>query len=370
MVCDSARFSPLATNETRCGRSSQRGIEFVFNDAENRQDGSLANVPFPSGSVGVILDRFYGGGLDEDTYTVVSEVDGANVPLIDELTDRYVKVQEASAAPRRPRFASGGPDRTRRRTSRWLLQAPSSRLRASSTPPSSSSGDVVRPVRQVDAVDESRCGNQRPRNGDRQGDIQILRLVAAYVGAVAMSVFLQQSGFVPATLDVSRIGPVSPFATPSLLTLAIAIAAGFAGAVAIATSLPMSLAGVAVAAAIVPAAAVAGIGTVWSQLILVAGAVVMLLINIVVLNITAYLMLLAPGYRSSVITGVRENHPPILTLRSGAYAAIILLFVIVAFTDLGAYKHLVFQKQVNDEFQGLLASSEYSSLDLANVAME
>ncbi len=56
----------------------------------------------------------------------------------------------------------------------------------------------------------------------------------------------------PSTLDIGLVGQVSGFATPNLLTLVIviAIAAGFAGALALATDLPVSLAGVAVAAAI------------------------------------------------------------------------------------------------------------------------
>nr|WP_229380087.1 hypothetical protein [Haloterrigena salifodinae] len=56
----------------------------------------------------------------------------------------------------------------------------------------------------------------------------------------------------PSTLDIGLVGQVSGFATPNLLTLVIviAIAAGFAGALALATDLPVSRAGVAVAAAI------------------------------------------------------------------------------------------------------------------------
>lgn len=90
------------------------------------------------------------------------------------------------------------------------------------------------------------------------------RLVA-YVGGVATSVFLRRSGFVPATLEVGRIGQGAVFATPNLLTLAIVLSVGLAGALAHATDLPVSIAGVAVPAAIVPAGATVGVGTAWGD---------------------------------------------------------------------------------------------------------
>ncbi|MFW5919206.1 MAG: DUF389 domain-containing protein, partial [Halanaeroarchaeum sp.] len=79
---------------------------------------------------------------------------------------------------------------------------------------------------------------------------QVTGVLVACLGAVATSAFLRTSGFVPTALQIGRIGQVGAFVTPNLLSLAIAIAAGFAGALALATDLPVSIAGVAVAAAI------------------------------------------------------------------------------------------------------------------------
>jgi hypothetical protein len=92
---------------------------------------------------------------------------------------------------------------------------------------------------------------------------QLGGLLVASAGGVATSVFLRRSGFVPATLEVGRIGQGGVFATPNLLTLAIPVSAGIAGALAHAIDPPVSIAGVAVA--IVPAAAAAGVGTAWGD---------------------------------------------------------------------------------------------------------
>jgi uncharacterized hydrophobic protein (TIGR00271 family) len=352
---------------------SEMEVEFVFSDADGRRDGSLANVPVPAGAVDVILERLYDAGLDEDTYTVVSDVDRAKVPNVDELTDRYVE------GPRGERGSSNVEIRKRAEeltpdTATYVAFAIASAVVAVAGLLLDSAIVIVGAMVIAPFAGSTLSMSVGAVISDHEMVVdsatsQVVGLVVAYVGAVGMSVFLQRSGFVPATLDVGGIGQVSAFAVPSLLTLVIAIAAGFAGALAVATDLPVSLAGVAVAAAIVPAAAVAGIGTAWGQRLVVAGAVVLLLMNIVLLNITAYLTLLALGYRSAVIDSVRTSAG--VSVRSGAYAVIVLLFlVVVAFTAVGTYQHLVFEQEVNDEVQEVLAGPEYGSLELAKVTTE
>ncbi|MDF9744956.1 DUF389 domain-containing protein [Natrinema salsiterrestre] len=352
---------------------SEMDVQFVFVDADGRRDGRLANVPVPSGAVETVLERLYDAGLGEDTYTVVTDVDRANVPDVEEMTDRYVEGPKgergASHAEIRERAEDLTPD-----TATYLAFAIASAIVAVGGLLLDSAIVIVGAMVIAPFAGSTLSASVGAVISDREMVVdsatsQVAGLVVAYVGAIAMSVFLRRSGFVPPTLDIGRIGQVGAFVTPNLLTLVIAIFAGFAGALALATDLPVSLAGVAVAAAIVPAAAVAGIGTAWGEPIVIAGAVVLLLMNIVFINLTAYLTLIALGYRSSVIRNVRENAA--VSLRTGAYAVIVLLFlVVVAVTAVGTYQHLVFEQQVNDDVQAVLDDPEYGSLELAGVATE
>ncbi|MCU4974770.1 DUF389 domain-containing protein [Halobacteria archaeon AArc-m2/3/4] len=348
-------------------------VEFIFSDADSRRDGSLANVPVPAGAVDTVLERLYDAGLDEDTYTVVTEVDRATVPNAEELTDRYVEGPKGKRGASHAEIRDRAEDLTPE-TATYLAFAIASAIVAVGGLLLDSAIVIVGAMVIAPFAGSTLSASAGAVISDREMVVdsatsQAMGLVVAYLGAVAMSVFLRESGFVPSALDVGRVGQVGAFVTPNLLTLVIAIAAGFAGALALATDLPVSLAGVAVAAAIVPAAAVAGIGTVWGEPLVVAGAVVLLLMNIVFINLTAYLTLVALGYRSSVVRSVRENAD--ISLRSGAYALIVILFlVVVAVTAFGTYQHLVFEQQVNDEVQTVLEDPEYSSLDLATVETE
>ncbi|OYR41692.1 TIGR00341 family protein [Halorubrum sp. Ib24] len=352
---------------------SEMEVEFVFTDANGGREGSLAEIPVPSGAVGVVLDRLYEAGLDEDTYTVVTDVEEATVPNADELEDRYVEGPKGKrGAPNveiRARAEDLTPD-----TATYLAFAVASAVVAVGGLLLDSAIVIVGAMVIAPFAGSTLSASVGAVISDHEMVVdsatsQVTGLVVAYLGAVAMSVFLQRSGFVPSTLDVATIGQVGAFVTPNLLTFAIAVSAGFAGALAIATDLPVSIAGVAVAAAIVPAAAVAGIGTAWGQPLVVAGGTVLLLMNIVFINLTAYLTLVALGYRSSVIPAVRESAD--VSLRSGAYAVIVLLFVVVvAVTALGTYQHLVFEQEANDGVQTVLDGEEYSELELAGVATE
>ena len=356
-------------------RETLRGmdVDHLFTDADGRRDGSLASIPVPTGAVDAVLDRLYEAGLDEDTYTVVTEVDRAWVPNVEELTDRYVEGPKgdrgASHLEIRERAEDLEPD-----TATYLAFAVASAVVAVGGLLLDSAIVIVGAMVIAPFAGSTLSASVGAVISDREMIVdsatsQLLGLVVAYVGAVAMSAFLVRTGFVPAQLAIGQVEQVGGFVTPNLLTLAIAIAAGFAGALALATDLPVSIAGVAVAAAIVPAVGTAGIGTVWGQPIVVLGAVVLLLMNIVFINLTAYVALVSLGYRSSVLRDVREHAT--LSLRSGAFALLVVLFVVlVAVTAAGTYQHLVFERGVNRQVQDVLGDDAYDSLELAGVKTE
>jgi len=349
---------------------SEMDVEYLFSDADSHRDGAIAYIPAPTGAVDVILERLYDAGLDEDTYTVVTDVHHATVPGIDQLTETYVEG---------PKGAQGAPhaelreraDDLKPETSTYVAFAVLSAIVAVGGLLLNSAIVIVGAMVIAPFAGSTLSASVGAVISDREMVVdsatsQILGLIVAFAGAVLMSVFLQGTGFVPGTLVVSRIDQVSAFLTPNLLTLAIAIAAGLAGALALATDLPVSIAGVAVAAAIVPAAATAAIGVVWGQPLIVLGAVVLLLMNIVFINLAAYLALVSLGYRSSLVRSVREDFS--VSVRTGAYAVVLVVFVaVVAVTAVGTFQHLGFEQDVNRGVESVLDESTYDSLELVSV---
>jgi uncharacterized hydrophobic protein (TIGR00341 family) len=348
-------------------------VEFLFGDERSGRDGVIAYVPVPRGAVDAVLERIHDAGVPEDTYTVVTDAERATVPNTDVLTDRFVEGPEGESALSHPEIRERAEDlKPARRT--YVLFATLSAVVAvggllldsaviivgamviAPFAGSALSVSVGAVISDYDMVAES-------------VQSQLLGLAVAFAGAVGMSLLFKLTSFVPSTLALSRIDQVSAFSTPTLLTLFIALAAGFAGALALATDLPVSIAGVAVAAAIVPAAAGAGLGVVWGELLLVLGAVVLLSMNILLVNVAAYVGLVSLGYRSSVLRSLREDLE--LSLRTGAYAAVTLAFVVVVvLTAVATYQHVAFQQEVNRNVQSVLSNEEYERLELVRVETE
>ncbi|MFC6726854.1 TIGR00341 family protein, partial [Halobium palmae] len=98
-------------------------------------------------------------------------------------------------------------------------------------------------------------------------------------------------------------------------------------------------------------------------------AVALLVVNIVFINVTAYLGLVGLGYRSSVVRTTRERLR--VNARTGAYALATALFVVVlAATVVATYQHLAFAHAVNQDVSSVLDETEYSSLELVEVRTE
>jgi hypothetical protein len=345
------------------------GATYLQTDETSARDGTVLYVPVPQGGAQPVLDGLYDAGLPEDSYAVITDGDtatGADLGL-DELDDRYVEgpdgeagLDHSSLRERAEEFARPPDVRRVRRTQRgrrgrWLTVELGDGHRGC---------DGDRALRRVVAVGGGRGDHLRPRDGRRQR-----RLTAAGPHRCAPRRGGDQprhaSQFVPPSLAIIRLDQVAAFITPSLLALAITIAAGTVGALTIATDLPTAITGIAVAAAIVPAAAAAGIGIVWGEPLVVVGAVILLVMNVVTINLAAYIALVALGYRSSIVAGARENLS--FDLRMEAYTLAIVVFVL-ALATFGTYQYLTFEQSTNEEVQLTLDEDPYRSLELMSVS--
>ncbi|MDS0292724.1 DUF389 domain-containing protein [Halogeometricum luteum] len=343
----------------------------VVPDAE-RVDSAFVEVPVPEGAVDPVLAYLQENGLDEDAYTVVVDADRAG-SVNEHLGEQFVEGPKGDRGISHAEIRQRAEDLTPGRATYLAFAALSATLATAGLLLNSAivivGAMVIAPFAGSSlSASVGAVIDDRPMLIQSVKD-QTLGLVVAAVSAVAVAYAVRWTLFVPSTLAVSRVQQVGFFITPTLLALAIAIAAGAAGALALATDLPVSIAGVAVAAAIVPSVAAAAVGTVWGQPVLVLGAVVLLLMNIVFINIAAYLALVALGYRSSVVASTWRDLGP--SVRTVGYALVVVGFVAVtAATGAATYSHLTFEQDVNAGVQTTLAQEEYEGLELVGVGAQ
>lgn len=269
--------------------------DYAIADEGADSEASLVYFPLPDGAVETMLDRLRENGLDDDVFTIVSQIETATTPHFDELEGRHtqgpeeeiglshaeLRTKAQELTPETPMFVTFAALSAIVATAGLLLNSAIVIVGAMVISPfagSSLSASVGAVIGDYDSIFESFRS-------------QLLGLGVAISGATVAGLVFRWGFFTPPVLAVGNIDVVSSFSTPTLLTLTIAIAAGAAGALALATDLPVAIAGVAVAVAIVPAAAAVGLGIVWRQPLLGLGALAVLLMNMVFINITAFLAL-------------------------------------------------------------------------------
>jgi uncharacterized hydrophobic protein (TIGR00271 family) len=349
------------------------GVRYQLVDEVSDTRSLLCSFSVPNGASEVVLDRLYDAGLDEDAYVTVTEassVEGVDADhLDDELVEGPLGDRGISHPELRERADDLWPDERTYvalallsavvATAGLLLDSAIVIVGAMVIAPfagttlSASVGWVIDDRRMV----------------IRSARAQLVGLVVAAVSAVGVSLAIQRAGFIPPRMQISAATQVGFFITPSLLALGIAICAGAAGALALATDLPVSIAGVAVAAAIVPAAAAFGIATVWNLPLLGFGAIVLLLMNIFFINVTAYVTLVAIGYRSSVIRDSIRTAG--LNRRTGLYALIVVVFLATgAGTTVATAGHIDFEHSVGTAVATTLDDEPYDDLELHDVGTQ
>ncbi|PSP73955.1 TIGR00341 family protein [Halobacteriales archaeon QS_3_64_16] len=287
------------------------GATRLQTDETPPRDATVLYVPVPQGGAEPVLDELYDIGLSKESHAVIADGDvAADADLsLSDLDDQYVE----------------GPDEGPG------IDNSSLRERAEDLTPDRRTYVAFAALSAVVAVAGLLLSSATV-------------VLVALLGATGVSLLARSTSFVPPSLAITRLDQVASFITPSLLALAIAIAASAVGALALATDLPTAITGIAVAAAIV-----------------------LLVMNVVTINLTTYVGLVALGYRSSIIAGAREQFT--LSARTGAYVLAIVVFVLaLALATFGTYQYLTFQQSVNSEVQTTLDSDTYETLELMGVS--
>ena len=342
-------------------------IDYVLTREEgNGGDSAVLQFPVPTQAVDAVLTSLRDAGLDENGYTVVGSLETARTPNIQELEERFVRGQDEddSIATEEIRTKALGmnpsPVTYYAMTVLSAIVATAGLLLNS---PALVVGSMVIAPQMGSAMTTSVGLVLNDRNMIRDGlSSQVLGLAVAVVSATIFGWALKSAQFIPPALNVATVNQISQRTSPGFLSLAVGLCAGAAGALGVATALPVSLVGVMIAAALIPAAAAVGVGLAWGPPVLAFGAFVLLVVNVVSINAASGSVLWALGYRPKNEGNIRDAAPRIV-------AAAILL---VSFVGAGALmtQQVHTENTANREVQKILESKQYEQLELVEVNVE
>ncbi len=341
-----------------------RSIRYVLTD-EQRGDGaaSLVQFPLPPEAVDEVFDDIEDAGVDADHYAVVARAETA-WPDQSDAAERYE--DRISHDELRGRAVGMNPGVVTYygmtvlsavvATAGLLLDSPAIVVGSMVIAPQVGSALTA-------SVGTALSDRELVVEGFRD---QALGLTVAVLGATAFGLLVRYAGFVPEALRVATVQQISQRISPGFLSMAVGVCAGAAGAVGLATALPVSLVGVMIAAALIPAAAAVGVGIAWELPAVALGAGILLLVNAAAINLTGFLVLWGLGFRPPEWP---EGWPTVGTLRDHAPTVAAVALVLVAFAGASTVtaRQMQVETAVNDAVADVLDDGAYESLRLLSV---
>lgn len=351
---------------------TDEGVDHVVTQ-EVKDDRFLFHFPVPAEAVDSILEILDEAGVDE-SFIVIGTAETARTPRFQELEERYAEgTQEAdSVAPEEIRSKARNLDpSTYTYYSMTLLSVLVATVGLLLDAPAVVVGSMVIAPQVGSALIASLGMAFSDARMILKGlTEQILGLLLAVLCAAAFGWVLRTAAFMPPTVNVSTIDQISSRTSPGLLSALVGVCAGAAGAVGLSTDLPVSLVGVAVAAALIPAAAAIGIGLAWGYPVVALGATVLLVINMLTITASGGITLWLLDYRpvdwdqTARFESLRAG-----TLNATLLAGLGILLVTASFGTVVA-EQTAFENNVNSAVEDDLADPVYNRLDLVAVNVE
>jgi len=354
---------PVERRDAITGILDERGIEYVQTPEAGGGERYVVQFPLQPEAVDEVLERLRGAGLDEESYTVIARAEAAwpEPPAEETIHEDRVSHDElrARAVGMNPGLATY--------YGMTVLSAVVATAGLLLDSPAVVVGSMVI-APQVGAALTASVGTAlSERSLIREGfRDQFGGLVVAVFGAALFGALVRYSGFAPAPLDVATVQQIGQRISPGFLSAAVGVAAGAAGAVGLATALPVSLVGVMIAAALIPAAAAIGIGLSWGFPAVALGATVLLLVNAVSINLAGLLVLWVMGFRprewttaSSAAAGLRAVWP--------AVAVVGVLLVAFVATGVVTAWQVEAETSINEAVSDVLDGDAYRDLELQSV---
>ena len=288
---------PPDSRESVLAVLDDEGVDYVLVDAG---DDTLVEFPLPAQAVESVLSDLRDAGLD-DRYLVVASAESAVTERFDDLEARYVEGSEADESIDPDELAATARDMTPNAATYYSMTVLSAVVALAGllldSPALVVGSMVIAP--QVGSALTAAVGVVLADRGMIRSGLraQVVGLAVAVAGAAAVGWLVQAASFVPGALDVTTVTQISQRISPGALSLVVGLVAGAAGSLGLATALPVSLVGVMIAAALIPAAAAVGVGIAWGLPVVAAGAALLLASNFAAINVVSPAVLWALGYR-------------------------------------------------------------------------
>ncbi|GAB7017707.1 TIGR00341 family protein [Halostagnicola bangensis] len=346
------------------------GIDYAITEEVGPGDfEALVSIPITPAGVEPILERLHEAGLTEESYSVVVAAETIVSAREEELTDQFGGTR-ISREELRSRAVDLAPDSstyfallvlsTIIATAGLLLDSSATIIGAMVVAP------LMGPALAASVgviVDDDDLASRGVR-------LQVFGLLASVLTAAVLGYLLRGTVLLPPAFDITTVPAVQERITPGFLALFLALGSGAAGVISLVRNVGSVLVGVAIAVALIPPAATAGLGIAWGhpEVVLTAGTLV--LINMFSINLTALLLLWISGYRPDRAGNVERVYGRLRSRVLVILLVIALLSVVLVGVTYGTHQTAAVEHDVTVELEAMSEDPAYETLEFEEVSVE
>lgn len=355
---------PAGKREAVLGRLDEEGIDYVLTDEiSGREYVGVVYFPLPTEAVEPILAVLREEGLDDQAYTVVVDARTVISKDFEALQDRFQAAEPIDERIAREELITLVRDLAPTTRVYAVLTAVSAVVAAAGllldSPAVVVGSMVIAPL--IGPAMSTAVGTVVD---DRELFLEGVKYqllgfglaigAAAVFAALVRSLHLVQ--FTPA--EIIAIDEVRERLAPDILSLAVALGAGAAGAFSLSTGVSTSLVGVMIAVALVPPAATVGIGIAWGRPLVVLGSGVLALVNALSINLAALAVLWYTGYRPEHWFQLNEARTATIKRFVTLLVAVSVLTVFLGGVTYDSYDRATTERQIKTEANAVVEETE------------
>ncbi len=346
----------------------------VTEESSGRDIAAIVSFPLPPEAVEPILDALGDAGIDKEQYTVVTEANTVISRRFKELQEHWAEDTDETAKIAQEELRARADDLLPTPVTYAVMTAVSAIVATAGVMMDSAAvvvgSMVIAPLvgpalaASVGTVIDDRALS---RTGVKW---QVLGVILAVASATAFALLIRTVHLVPPGIDLLELAQIQERLTPDFLALAIALGAGVAGAFSLATGVSAALVGVMIAVALIPPAAVIGIGLAWGMPTVVLGSSVLLALNVLAINLAALGVLWYLGYRPSAWFRLGEAKAQIVRRVGVLVVAIVAISAFLGVVTFASYEAAVQEDDINAAIEDVLSEQMYEAYTLLEIEVQ
>lgn len=360
---------PEGSREDVLAALDHERIDYAVWDETGRGDfEAMVSFPLPEVGVEPVLERLYAAGIKEGSYTIVMSTETVVSERLGDLKRRYrgyrISREELVAraedlAPATSTFFIFLVVSTLIAAAGLLLDSAATIIGAMVIAPlmgpaiSASVGAVL-------AEDEMTS---------RGVTLQVTGLLGAIATGAALGLLLKETALLP-PVDIRTIPQVAERTAPNFLSLFLALGSGIAGAVSIVRGAGSALVGVAIAVALIPPAATAGLGLAWGYPGVTIAAGVLVGVNLLAINLSALVLFWFAGYRPESDDRADQARRTVRTRIATVVIGIAVLSVVLGVVTWASFEIGTVEYTADSEVEAMFDGGQFGALEFESVTVE